>query len=122
MAYTPAALSLAYSAGGDTPRTTTSNSRNRYYYNSPSDNLAACQASGYFSNGGDVDMQVGDIVEVAVALFTCKSVLGEDVPMPILPSAVGVEDTELPSYIPTPYNTLPIFNDLCAVEDVALTF
>jgi hypothetical protein len=67
MAYTPAALSLVYSAGGDTPRTTTSNSRNRYYYNSPSDNLAACQASGYFSNGGDVDMQVGDIVEVAVA-------------------------------------------------------
>jgi hypothetical protein len=67
MAYDPTKLSLVIPAGMDSPRSTTSNSRNRYYYNSPSDNLAACQASGYFSNGSVVDMQVGDIVEVAVA-------------------------------------------------------
>jgi hypothetical protein len=67
MAYTPTALSSPIIAGGDTPRSATSNSVNRWYYNSPTDNLAACQASGYFSDAADRGMLLNDIVEIAVA-------------------------------------------------------
>ena len=67
MSYTPTALSLVTPAGSDTVRSATSNNVNRWYYNSPSDNLAACQASGYFNDGISRGMALNDIVEVAVA-------------------------------------------------------
>jgi hypothetical protein len=67
MSYTPSALALIIAADSDTPRSTTSNNINRWYYNSPSDSLATCQGSGYFSDGVARGMAVGDIVEVAVA-------------------------------------------------------
>lgn len=66
MAYLPQGLSLVISAGGDTPRSSTSNSVNRWYYNSP-DSLATVQGSGYFSDAKDRNMVLYDIVEVAVA-------------------------------------------------------
>ena len=48
------------------PRTTTTSVTNVWYYNS-ADSLATVQGSGYFSNAGELGMQVGDIVHVAVS-------------------------------------------------------
>lgn len=67
MSYTPAALALILPADTDTTRSTTSNNINRWYYNSPSDDLSTCQGSGYFSDGVARGMAVGDILEFALA-------------------------------------------------------
>lgn len=47
-------------------RTTTTSVTQMWYYNS-ADSLATVQGSGYFSNGYELGMRVGDVVKVGVS-------------------------------------------------------
>ena len=67
MAYDPLNSPVCDSPSTSTViRTTTTSTANLWYYND-ADSLATVQGAGYFTNGYELGMRVGDKVEVAVS-------------------------------------------------------